>query len=240
MDAPNEYEPGVGSGGGFDGNLGLANLVLANHRNLFHVDSHNVANRTAADTIVRLKCRSPCPNIDLRDGSSIPPDGGEVEIVRVPEAGRHIRPAGTNYSAGQLCDGSKHLLPFERVRCTFILDRHDVPLTTVGLPLIAERMAKPRAVGSLPADSFRSSRTSTTEGVGQSCGQGVGCPWFGEGRVEDGRGALSSIAIDESIRRPPRRLRQTRHQRRRTSRQTRQMRIRTGAYSSWPPFPNID
>jgi molybdopterin molybdotransferase len=29
--------------------------------------------------------------------------GDDVEITRVPEPGRHIRPAGTNYSAGQLC-----------------------------------------------------------------------------------------------------------------------------------------
>ncbi len=29
--------------------------------------------------------------------------GDNVEIRRVPEPGRHIRPAGTNYSAGQLC-----------------------------------------------------------------------------------------------------------------------------------------
>src|SRR5712675_1879235 len=57
-----------------------------------------------------------------------------------------------------------------------------------------------------------------------SCGQGVGCPWFGEGRVEDGRGALSPMAIEGSITRPPHKSRQTRHQRRRTSRQTRQMR----------------
>ena len=54
-DAPDEHEPGVGRCWGLDGNLGLANLVLANHRNLFHVDSHDVASRTAAETIVRLK-----------------------------------------------------------------------------------------------------------------------------------------------------------------------------------------
>lgn len=29
--------------------------------------------------------------------------GDDVEIIRVPEPGRHIRPAGTNYPAGQLC-----------------------------------------------------------------------------------------------------------------------------------------
>jgi molybdopterin molybdotransferase len=29
--------------------------------------------------------------------------GDDVEITRVPEPGRHIRPAGINYSAGQLC-----------------------------------------------------------------------------------------------------------------------------------------
>jgi len=29
--------------------------------------------------------------------------GDDVEITRVPERGQHIRPAGTNYSAGQLC-----------------------------------------------------------------------------------------------------------------------------------------
>jgi hypothetical protein len=36
-DAPDKYEPGVGSGRGLDGNLSLANFVLANHRYLFHV-----------------------------------------------------------------------------------------------------------------------------------------------------------------------------------------------------------
>src|SRR5215468_8138521 len=29
--------------------------------------------------------------------------GGCVEITQVPEPGRHIRPAGTNYAVGQLC-----------------------------------------------------------------------------------------------------------------------------------------
>src|SRR5215475_1905537 len=36
-DAPDENEPGVRSCRGHDGNFGLAHLVLANHRNLFHL-----------------------------------------------------------------------------------------------------------------------------------------------------------------------------------------------------------
>jgi molybdopterin molybdotransferase len=36
--------------------------------------------------------------------------GDDVEITRVPEPGRHIRPAGINYSAGQLCLGKGRVL----------------------------------------------------------------------------------------------------------------------------------
>src|SRR5215475_14871386 len=63
-DATDKYESGIPSGRGFDRNLGLTNFILANHRNLFHVDSCNVANpRTmSASSGERNSCawRGPC------------------------------------------------------------------------------------------------------------------------------------------------------------------------------------
>jgi len=73
-----------------------------------------------------------------------------------------------------------------------------------------------------------------------SCGQGVGCPWFGEGRVEDGRGALSPMAIED--RSHARLISRGRHV---TNAGERRGRRGKCAYElapihHGPPFPNID
>src|SRR5262249_903492 len=71
-DAPDKYEPGVGSGRGLDRNFGVANLVLANHYYLptmtseafiiAHASSPTLRPRSAtASLVMEAVIIDPCP-----------------------------------------------------------------------------------------------------------------------------------------------------------------------------------